>query len=123
MVDTIKALAKRGRTIVTSIHQPRSSIYSLFDDLIILSEGQLMYFGPANAMVDYFSRAGFEMPRNFNPADFALDTVSIDVRNEALEAESKARQQRLGEAAKTESQRNSSASSTTTTAPCRWCNP
>ena len=100
VVDTIKSLAQKGRTIVTSIHQPRSSIYGLFDDLIVLSEGQLMYFGSANAMVGYFSKLGFEMPKNFNPADFALDTVSVDVRNEALEAESRARQQMLGEAIK-----------------------
>jgi ABC-type multidrug transport system ATPase subunit len=95
VVETIKDLAAKGRTIVTSIHQPRSSIYSLFDDLILLSEGQLMYSGPASTLVDYFGRLGFEMPKNFNPADFALDLVSLDVRNPALEAESRARHERI----------------------------
>lgn len=100
VIETIKNLAKNGKTIVTSIHQPRSSIFTLFDDLIVLSEGQLMYFGPAESLVEYFSKLGFSMPRNFNPADFALDTVSIDVRSEALEAESRARHLRIADLVK-----------------------
>jgi ABC-type multidrug transport system ATPase subunit len=99
VVDTLKDLARNGRTVVTSIHQPRSSIYSLFDDMILLSEGQLMYAGSAQDLVTYYHRLGFDMPKNFNPADFALDLVSVDVRNEALEAESRARQQRIAEQA------------------------
>jgi ABC-type multidrug transport system ATPase subunit len=31
LVRTLKALAKKGRTIVTTIHQPRSEIWGLFD--------------------------------------------------------------------------------------------
>jgi len=99
VIETIKGLARNGRTIVTSIHQPRSSIFSLFDDLILLSEGKLMYFGAAQKMTDYFLKLGFEMPKNFNPADFALDLVSIDVRNQALEAESRGRFERIASAA------------------------
>lgn len=98
VIETIKDLAKKGRTVVTSIHQPRSSIYALFDDLIVVSEGHLMYLGPAKDAVAYFSALGFEMPKNYNPADFVLDLVSIDVRNPALEAESRARHARIGNA-------------------------
>ena len=99
VVTTIKELAKRGRTVVTSIHQPRSSIFLLFDDLIVLSEGSLMYFGKAGDVVSYFDRLGYPIPKNFNPADFILDTVSLDLRSEGLEAETSARIQRLAEAA------------------------
>jgi ABC-type multidrug transport system ATPase subunit len=47
VVSTLKALAQAGHTLVTSIHQPRSSIFALFDDLVLLSEGRLAYSGPA----------------------------------------------------------------------------
>lgn len=43
----LKVLAKHGRTIITTIHQPRSDIYLMFDKLCILSKGKLMYFGAA----------------------------------------------------------------------------
>ncbi len=47
VVATLKALAQAGHTVVTSLHQPRSSIFSLFDDLVLLSEGRAVYAGPA----------------------------------------------------------------------------
>jgi ABC-type multidrug transport system ATPase subunit len=45
VVLSLKNLVKRGRTIVASIHQPRSQIVSLFDNLILVSEGKTIYNG------------------------------------------------------------------------------
>jgi len=91
VATTIKELAQGGRTIVSSIHQPRSSIFALFDDVVILSEGKMVYNGPAAEMVGYFSKIGYAMPENYNPADFVLDLVSVDMRSEELETETRAR--------------------------------
>lgn len=71
------------------IHQPRSSIYAMFDQLMILSEGCLMYHGEANKAVDYFSslsRHGQEFicPHNYNPSDFFLDLLSPDHRYSSI---------------------------------------
>lgn len=44
----LKVLARHGRTVITTIHQPRSDIYLMFDKLVILSKGKLMYFGNAD---------------------------------------------------------------------------
>lgn len=97
VVSTIKNLAERGgRTVVTSIHQPRSSIFSQFDDLIIVSEGRIMYFGKACEMTAYFdAKLGLALPVNFNPGDFVLDLVSLDVRTDALEQHSRERLDRI----------------------------
>ncbi|KAH9253317.1 hypothetical protein BASA81_008668 [Batrachochytrium salamandrivorans] len=97
VVTTIKHLAEHGgRTVVTSIHQPRSSIFSQFDDLIIVSEGRMMYFGKACEMTAYFDgRLGLALPVNFNPGDFVLDLVSLDVRTELLEQHSRERLDRI----------------------------
>lgn len=43
----LKRMSKQGRTIIFSIHQPRYSIFKLFDSLTLLASGKLMYHGPA----------------------------------------------------------------------------
>ena len=54
VMQTLKDLAKEGCTVVCSIHQPRSSIFAMFDDLLILSEGKLLYEGSAEASLKFF---------------------------------------------------------------------
>lgn len=58
VVATLKDLASSGHTVVCSIHQPRSSIFGMFDDLMLLSEGHCVYFGPAEGVLDYFEKVG-----------------------------------------------------------------
>ena len=91
VVETLKLLCQSGTTVVLSIHQPRSSIFALFDQIIILSEGSVVYDGePGKTSVDYFTTLGFPCPDLFNPADYFLDVVSID--NRSPEEEEKSRQ-------------------------------
>jgi len=80
VVTVLKDLANKGRTVICTIHQPRSSIVELFDDVILLTAGKCVYNGPANEVVEYFSNLGFFCPFNHNVADFLLDTISIDQR-------------------------------------------
>ena len=91
VMESLWTLSTSGRTIITTIHQPRSSIYKMFDLLLLLSEGRTMYYGPAKDAVKFFSDAHFECPVNFNPADFFLDVVSMDYRNEDAEEASRER--------------------------------
>ena len=53
-MQTLKDLAREGCTVVCSIHQPRSSIFAMFDDLLVISEGKLLYEGSAEASLDFF---------------------------------------------------------------------
>ena len=78
MVNSLCAV--RGCTIVISIHQPRSSIYSLFDQLLLLAKGMTIFHGDATAAVARFGTLGFECPKHFNPADFFIDLVSVDTQ-------------------------------------------
>jgi len=83
IMETLINLAKNdGRTIICTIHQPRSNIFSLFDMLLLLSEGQVVYFGPASNAISYFSKLNFVCPNFANPADYLLDISSIDSRTE-----------------------------------------
>jgi ABC-type multidrug transport system ATPase subunit len=70
VVTTLKDLASQGRTVVATIHQPSSDIFMLFDDLLLLSEGRVVYYGEAKDAVSYFARAGYECPQYMNPSDY-----------------------------------------------------
>ena len=50
LVESMRELANRGKTIICTIHQPSSEIFEKFDRLCLLAEGKLAYIGPtANA--------------------------------------------------------------------------
>lgn len=66
-----------NRTIVFTIHQPRSNIVSLFDKLILLSEGDLIYSGDMIKCNDFFAKYGYQCPLGYNIADYLID-ITID---------------------------------------------
>ncbi|NWX15192.1 ABCG2 protein, partial [Aegotheles bennettii] len=74
----LKKLSRRGRTIIFSIHQPRYSIFKLFDSLTLLALGKVLYHGPAKQALEYFSSIGYECEPFNNPADFFLDVINGD---------------------------------------------
>ncbi|XP_045392759.1 broad substrate specificity ATP-binding cassette transporter ABCG2 [Lemur catta] len=74
----LKRMSKQGRTIIFSIHQPRYSIFKLFDSLTLLASGRLMFHGPAQEALGYFASAGYQCEPYNNPADFFLDVINGD---------------------------------------------
>ncbi|KAA8498383.1 ABC transporter G family member 14 [Porphyridium purpureum] len=74
---TLRKLASNGRTIVTTIHQPRSNIFSMFDYFCLLAEGQAE--GKSRARIEYFAEE-FEETKKTIDADFSKveSTVSSD---------------------------------------------
>jgi hypothetical protein len=62
-----------NRTVVFTIHQPRSNIVALFDRLILLAKGQTVYSGPFSSCQRYFDHIGYPCPPGFNIADFLVD--------------------------------------------------
>ncbi|KAB2604451.1 ABC transporter G family member 7 [Pyrus ussuriensis x Pyrus communis] len=79
VMETLRQLAQDGHTVICSIHQPRSSVYSKFDDIVLLTEGALVYAGPAHdEPLAYFSKFGYNCPDHVNPAEFLADLISID---------------------------------------------
>uniref|UniRef100_A0A8C7Z4S8 ATP-binding cassette, sub-family G (WHITE), member 2a n=1 Tax=Oryzias sinensis TaxID=183150 RepID=A0A8C7Z4S8_9TELE len=80
----LKRMGNNGRNIILSIHQPRYSIYRLFDSLTLLVNGKQVYHGPARSALDYFSDMGFTCEAHNNPADFFLDVINGDSTAVAL---------------------------------------
>lgn len=88
LVKTLKSLARKGRTIVTTIHQPRSEIYGIFDNIVVLSRGEPVYSGPESQVLEYFEARGHRLPPFVNPAEWLIDMAAIDNRSPELEQES-----------------------------------
>lgn len=85
VMEAMKNMSLNNRLVISVIHQPRSSIYDMFDKLLLLSEGHAMYLGNADDACKYFESKGFPAPRFFNPADFFLDILSPDARTSELD--------------------------------------
>jgi len=77
VMDMMMDLAKQGRTVICTIHQPSSQIYSKFDRLLLLAEGRTAYLGAANDADKFFQSVGFPCPVNYNPADHFVQILAI----------------------------------------------
>jgi len=70
LVDLVKTY---NRTVVFTIHQPRSNIVALFDQLVLLAKGRTVYSGPFQKCQPYFDSLGYPCPPGFNIADYLVD--------------------------------------------------
>lgn len=78
VIQAIKNVARDGRTVISSVHQPSSEVFALFDDLYLLSGGETVYFGEAKMAIKFFAEAGFPCPSRRNPSDHFLRCVNSD---------------------------------------------
>nr|POF15530.1 abc transporter g family member [Quercus suber] len=74
VVECLVTLVKSyNRTVVFTIHQPRSNIVALFDRLLLLAQGRAVYSGPFDKCQSYFDSIGYSCPPGFNIADYLVD--------------------------------------------------
>ncbi|KAM1394951.1 hypothetical protein PS2_030512 [Malus domestica] len=92
IVSALWDLASGGRTIVMTIHQPSSRVFYMFHKVMLLSEGNCLYFGKAGEVMDYFSGIGYVPVIAMNPADFLLDLANGQAPDGSHENKSKVKQ-------------------------------
>ncbi|CAN4076592.1 unnamed protein product [Withania somnifera] len=63
-------------TAVISLLQPAPETYDLFDDIILLSDGQIVYQGPRENVLEFFEYMGFKCPERKGVADFLQEVTS-----------------------------------------------
>ncbi|CAL5352643.1 unnamed protein product [Camellia sinensis] len=63
-------------TMVISLLQPAPETFNLFDDVILLSEGQIVYQGPRENVLEFFEYMGFKCPERKGIADFLQEVTS-----------------------------------------------
>lgn len=74
VVECLVNLVKNyNRTVIVTIHQPRSNIVALFDQLVLLAKGRTVYSGPFENCQPYFDNVGYTCPPGFNIADYLID--------------------------------------------------
>ncbi|XP_078168194.1 ABC transporter G family member 36-like [Carex rostrata] len=63
-------------TAVISLLQPAPETYDLFDDIILISDGQVVYHGPRHNVLEFFESMGFKCPERKGVADFLQEVTS-----------------------------------------------
>ncbi|KAE9467762.1 hypothetical protein C3L33_00303, partial [Rhododendron williamsianum] len=63
-------------TALISLLQPAPETYELFDDIILLSDGQIVYQGPREQVLAFFESMGFKCPERKGVADFLQEVTS-----------------------------------------------
>lgn len=78
VMQSLKRLVQnQGMTICSVIHQPRKTIFELFDSLILLGVGgNLVYHGATSTALDYFTNMHYELPEGESLADWLIDISS-----------------------------------------------
>uniref|UniRef100_A0A0K0DJL5 ABC transporter domain-containing protein n=1 Tax=Angiostrongylus cantonensis TaxID=6313 RepID=A0A0K0DJL5_ANGCA len=77
VVTVLSKLAKGGRTIVCTMHQPASQLFLMFDRVMLLAGGHTAFFGTPRECIKFFEECGYPCPRNYNPADLLIHTLAI----------------------------------------------
>jgi ABC-type multidrug transport system ATPase subunit len=58
VMEVLKGLSERGRTIILTIHQPSKEVYEMMDNALILGVGgRLIYYGPIRESYERFGSA------------------------------------------------------------------
>ncbi|XP_059641884.1 pleiotropic drug resistance protein 1-like isoform X2 [Cornus florida] len=63
-------------TALISLLQPAPETYDLFDDIILLSAGHIVYQGPREEVLEFFESMGFKCPERKGVADFLQEVTS-----------------------------------------------
>ena len=78
LMMTLREMVNQDRTVIAAMHQPSYEVFKLFDSLLLLSQGSVIYNGPVLQAMKFFIQSPFSfMFESYNnPADFLLDISS-----------------------------------------------
>ena len=78
VVSSLRAIANKGTTVLCTIHQPASQTFEKFDNLLLLAQGKLVYFGSRTSTKDHFKHElEVPCPDNYNPADHYINATAV----------------------------------------------
>lgn len=74
-VGVLRRLARQGRTVVCTIHQPSATVFEMLDQLYLVVGGRCAYSGHTANLLPYLAGLGLRCPPYHNPADYALEVA------------------------------------------------
>lgn len=81
-MNALRKICDTGRTVVATIHQPSSTVFDMFDDLLLLKKGgKVVFYGDLGNcscnLISYFEGLGATcMNKGENPATWMLNVLS-----------------------------------------------
>uniref|UniRef100_A0A8D9DYT2 ATP-binding cassette sub-family G member 1 n=2 Tax=Cacopsylla melanoneura TaxID=428564 RepID=A0A8D9DYT2_9HEMI len=76
VVSLLKFLARQGRTIVCTLHQPSSTIFHMLDHVYLLAKGLCIYQGTSQKLVPFLAKTGLVCKSTYNPADYVFEVLN-----------------------------------------------
>lgn len=71
IVKSLQQLAHiTNATVLVSLLQPAPESYDLFDDIVLMDKGKIVYHGPRDQVLSFFEECGFRCPERKGVADF-----------------------------------------------------
>jgi len=92
LMNVLRTLADSGKTVITSIHQPSSSVFASFDNLLVLADGCIVYAGTPGGSLAYFESLNYPCPNGYNASDHLMDLLVVDA---GVDESNASRKQRL----------------------------
>ncbi|XP_076247006.1 ATP-binding cassette subfamily G member 4 isoform X2 [Calliopsis andreniformis] len=77
-ITLLKQLARSGKTVILSVHQPSASLLNMIDHLYVVADGNCVYSGSTQNLVPYLSSIGLQCPTHYNPADYMMEICNGD---------------------------------------------
>ncbi|XP_014673305.1 PREDICTED: protein white-like [Priapulus caudatus] len=77
VVSVLRDMASHGKTILCTIHQPSSEVFTMFDRLLLLAEGRTVFLGAREDALPFFSRLSRHCPEDYNPADYYIQQLAV----------------------------------------------
>jgi ABC-type multidrug transport system ATPase subunit len=79
IMESLRKVAKAsGTNLIVTIHQPSELVFEMGDNLLLLSGGHQIYFGPVLEVEQHFNALGFRCPKRTSIAEWLLDLVNRD---------------------------------------------
>eukprot|EP01104_Vermistella_antarctica_P020020 TRINITY_DN827_c0_g3_i2.p1 TRINITY_DN827_c0_g3~~TRINITY_DN827_c0_g3_i2.p1 ORF type:complete len:1483 (-),score=306.29 TRINITY_DN827_c0_g3_i2:234-4682(-) len=72
---SLRVVADHVAPVVSSLQQPGRELFELFDNVVLMSHGKVVYFGPVSRVLPYFENMGYVCPTRRNPSDFLQDII------------------------------------------------
>ncbi|KAF2604074.1 hypothetical protein F2Q70_00024932 [Brassica cretica] len=77
IVKSLQQLAHiTDATVLVSLLQPAPESYDLFDDIVLMDKGKIVYHGPRDQVLSFFEECGFRCPERKGVADFLQEVIS-----------------------------------------------